>query len=111
MFDDEEDEVLAVKTAPKQRGRPFEQGKSGNPNGRPKGSRNKTTMAMLELLDEEAEAITRRVIERAKKGDMLAIKLVLERVTVNNLMLSSCVPTLITFLRLTREDSILFNKG
>ena len=80
MFDDEEDEMLAVKTTKKQRGKPFEQGKSGNPNGRPKGSRNKTTMAMLELLDVEAEAITRRVIERAKKGDMMAIKLVMERV-------------------------------
>ncbi len=81
MFgDDEEDEMLAVKTTKKQRGKPFEQGKSGNPNGRPKGSRNKTTMAMLELLDQEAEAITRKVIERAKKGDMMAIRLVMERV-------------------------------
>ena len=27
--------------SPKQRGRPFEAGHSGNPNGRPKGARNK----------------------------------------------------------------------
>ena len=81
MFkDDEDDDLFADKTAKKQRGKPFEQGKSGNPNGRPKGSRNKTTMAMLELLNEEAEAITRKVIDRAKKGDMLAIKLIMERV-------------------------------
>jgi Family of unknown function (DUF5681) len=80
MFDDEEDDIFADKTTKIQRGKPFEQGKSGNPHGRPKGSRNKTTMAMLELLDEEAECITRKVIERAKDGDMLAIKLVMERV-------------------------------
>ncbi|MEZ5691953.1 MAG: DUF5681 domain-containing protein [Rickettsiales bacterium] len=73
---------MAVKTIIKQpNGRPFEKGKSGNPNGRPKGSRNKTTMqAVLELLEDEAEEITRKVIERAKKGDMVAIKLVMERI-------------------------------
>lgn len=31
-------EVIAEKTVKKQRGRPFEKGKSGNPNGRPKGT-------------------------------------------------------------------------
>ncbi|MEZ5690746.1 MAG: DUF5681 domain-containing protein [Rickettsiales bacterium] len=81
MFDDEEDdELFAVKTTKKQRGKQFEKGKSGNPSGRPKGSRNKTTMAMLELLEDEAEEITRTVIERAKAGDMMAIKLVMERI-------------------------------
>jgi len=33
---------------PKQRGRPFKPGTSGNPRGRPKGSRNKRTRALLE---------------------------------------------------------------
>jgi Family of unknown function (DUF5681) len=32
---------MADNTAKKQRGRPFEPGRSGNPAGRPKGSRNK----------------------------------------------------------------------
>ena len=32
---------MAANTAKKQRGRPFEPGRSGNPAGRPKGSRNK----------------------------------------------------------------------
>ena len=43
----------AEDTAKKQRGRPFEPGTSGNPNGRPKGSRNKTTVAIEALLDGE----------------------------------------------------------
>lgn len=80
MFDDEDDDIFADKTAKKQRGKPFEKGASGNPNGRPKGSRNKATLAMQELLDDEAEEITRIVINRAKKGDMTAIKLVMERI-------------------------------
>jgi hypothetical protein len=62
------------------RGRPFEPGGSGNPSGRPKGRRNKATMAMEELLDGEAEGLTRKVIERALEGDMVGMRLCLERV-------------------------------
>ena len=50
----------------------------GNP-GRPKGSRHKATLAALALLEGEAEAITRACIEAAKAGDVMAIRLVLER--------------------------------
>ena len=57
----------------------FTKGQSGNPGGKPKGTRNKTTLAMEALLDGEAEAITRKVIEKAKEGDMVAIRLCLER--------------------------------
>ena len=48
---------------------PFKPGKSGNPQGRPKGARNKTTVATEQLLDCEAEAITKKAIELAKSGD------------------------------------------
>ena len=68
------------KTEKKQRGKPFEKGQSGNLNGRPRGTRNKTTLAMEALLDGEAEAITRKAIEKAKEGDMVAIRLCLERI-------------------------------
>ena len=69
----------AEDTAKKQRGRPFEPGKSGNPNGRPKGSRNKTTLAIEALLEGELEAITRKLLGMAKEGDMTAVRLCLER--------------------------------
>jgi hypothetical protein len=72
--------VPAENTAKKQRGRPFESGMSGNPKGRPKGSRNKTTLAIEALLDDESEAITRKLLEKALEGDMTALRLVLERV-------------------------------
>lgn len=73
---------MADKTVHKQRGpgRKFQPGQSGNPAGRPAGSRNVTTLAVEALLDGEAEAITRRAIEAALAGDMAAIRLVMDRV-------------------------------
>ena len=58
----------------------FKKGQSGNPNGKPKGARNKATLAAEALLDGEAEVITRKAIEKAKEGDMAAIRLCLERI-------------------------------
>lgn len=52
--------------------------RKGNP-GRPKGARHKSTLAVLALMEGEAETITRTCIEAAKAGDMTAIRLVLER--------------------------------
>jgi Family of unknown function (DUF5681) len=57
----------------------FQPGKSGNPAGKPKGARNKTTVAIQSLLDGEAETITRKVVEMAKSGDTTAMRLVMER--------------------------------
>src|SRR6267378_2403412 len=45
------------------RGKPFAPGQSGNPAGRPVGSRNKATLAIDALLDGEGEALTRKAIE------------------------------------------------
>ena len=71
----------AENTARKQQiGLRFEPGQSGNPSGRPKGSRNKATLAVETLLDGEAEVITRKAIELAKKGDLVAIRLCLDRI-------------------------------
>ena len=70
---------LAENTARKQRGRPFEPGKSGNPKGRPKGSRNQATLLAEALLDGEAETLTRTMIEKASGGDTTALRFCLER--------------------------------
>lgn len=66
------------KTDPKQKTR-FKPGQSGNPNGRPKGARNATTIAIEELLEGEAEALTRKAIDLAKAGDMQALRLCMDR--------------------------------
>lgn len=69
-------ENTARNNAERTRGRPFE---AGNP-GRPKGARNKATLAAEALLDGEAEILTRKAIELAKQGDMAALRLCLERI-------------------------------
>jgi|SRR6476469_5365777 len=69
----------ARKNAAKTRGRPFGQ---GNP-GRPKGSRNKSTLAAEALLEGEAEVLTRRAVERALQGDIQALRLCLDRLSWN----------------------------
>src|SRR6266581_383288 len=65
---------------PKVRGRPFQKGQSGNPAGRPLGSINRSTRAAMQLLDGEAEALTRKAIELALAGDPVALRLCLERI-------------------------------
>jgi Family of unknown function (DUF5681) len=69
---------VAAKTAGKQRGKPFEPGRSGNPKGRPEGSRHATTLAVEKLLEGEAEEIGRKAVELAKSGDTVALRLCLE---------------------------------
>lgn len=59
---------------------PFKPGKSGNPAGKPKGARNKASLALEALFDNEADEITRKAIEMAKAGDMTAIRLCLDRI-------------------------------
>src|SRR5262245_21723466 len=59
---------------------PFQPGQSGNPTGKPKGTRNKTTLAVETLLDGEAETLTRKAIELAKSGDLAALRICLVRI-------------------------------
>jgi hypothetical protein len=71
--------MTAESTASKQRGRPFPKGRSGNPNGRPLGARNAATVIAEQLLDGEAEEIIRKVITKAKQGDVTCLRLCLDR--------------------------------
>jgi len=58
----------------------FQKGQSGNPNGKPKGTRHRVTMAAETLMEGEAEAITRKAIELAKGGDGPALRLCMDRI-------------------------------
>ena len=69
----------AEKAARKQRGRQFQPGQSGNPAGKPVGARHKVTRAIEELLEGEADALTRKAIELALAGDGPALRLCLDR--------------------------------
>jgi len=60
------------------RGRPFHKGESGNPNGRPKGSRNRLTSKLEELAFSNVEEVFKKIIEQALSGDHFAQKLCLD---------------------------------
>ena len=70
----------AANTAKTQRGRPFVKGQSGNPAGKPKGTRHAATLAAESLLDGESEALTRQVIDMALAGDIVALRICLDRI-------------------------------
>jgi hypothetical protein len=60
------------------RGR-FARGTSGNPAGRPRGSRNRTSALCADLLSASSAEIFGKVIALAKKGDGVALKLCVDR--------------------------------
>lgn len=64
----------------------FKKGVSGNPSGRPKGSKNRTTLLrqaiegdMVDRLSTDAIDILEVAIELAKKGDTACIKILMDR--------------------------------
>jgi hypothetical protein len=58
----------------------FKKGASGNPKGRPNGSRNKVTLAVEKLLDGQAETLTQKAVDMALSGDVTAMRLCMERI-------------------------------
>ena len=64
-------------TVTKQRGRPFTVGTSGNPDGRPKGARNKLTEAFLDTVAKDFAENGAEAIERVRQEDpVMYLKLV-----------------------------------
>jgi hypothetical protein len=59
---------------------PFKPGTSGNPLGRPRGSRNRSTSALRALIDGEAEELIRVLAEAARNGSVSAAKVLLDRI-------------------------------
>ena len=59
---------------------PFQPGQSGNPAGRPRGSRNKATIIAEQLFDDSAGELTRAAIARALDGDPAMLRACLDRV-------------------------------
>lgn len=65
-------------TGRKQDGR-FREGVSGNPSGRPKGTRNRSTLLAQALLEDEAAGLVQKAIDLAKQGDAATLRLCIER--------------------------------
>jgi hypothetical protein len=68
-------DLIPVTEAPKQQKKGF---KTGNP-GKPKGARNKATVMAEKLLSRDIKKIVSVVQAAAMEGDMVACRLVLER--------------------------------
>ncbi len=68
--------MTAKRQAPKSA---FKPGTSGNPRGKPAGTRSKSTQLLLALMEGDAANITKAVIEAAKSGDLMAAKIILDR--------------------------------
>ena len=66
-------------TGEQQAGR-FRKGRSGNPAGRPRGSRNSATRACETLLEGQAEALTQKAVDMALAGDTVALKICIDRI-------------------------------
>lgn len=56
-------------------------GQSGNPAGKPRGARHKTTLLAEKLMQDDAEAVVNAVLTAAKGGDMTAARIVLDRLS------------------------------
>ena len=57
------------------RGRSF---KPGNP-GRPRGSKNKTTLLIEQMMDGQAEQLVQTLLKKAQSGDVACLRMVLDR--------------------------------
>jgi len=57
----------------------FKKGTSGNPRGKPPGTKSKATMLLMSLMEAGAKDIAAAVIDAAKRGDIAAARIVLDR--------------------------------
>jgi hypothetical protein len=76
----------------------YQPGQSGNPAGRPPGSRNKSTVIVEKLLDDSAGELTTAAIDQATGGDPAALRACLDRVTprLRHRPLDFALPDLVT---------------
>jgi hypothetical protein len=58
----------------------FKRGQSGNPHGRPRGSRNHSYLNLHQIILDDAEAIIGKIVVAALNGDMAAGKMLIDRI-------------------------------
>jgi hypothetical protein len=69
-----------AKNRAKTGGGKFQKGKSGNPSGRKPGSRNKKTLMLEHMSDDDRVAIVSKIIRQAKRGDRPSQKMIVDRI-------------------------------
>jgi hypothetical protein len=73
-------DAKVLENSEKKQGHRFKPGQSGNPSGKPKGARHRTTLLLEKLMEDDARDIVKVVLDAAKAGDLAAARIVLERV-------------------------------
>ncbi len=58
----------------------FKKGKSGNPHGKPKGSRHKASLLVEKIFESDLEIVCSQVVQQAKEGNLIAAKIILDRI-------------------------------
>ena len=64
-------------SAGKQRGKPFRKGQSGNPQGKPRGARNRVLAALDQIGGDAVEDVLQAAVTAARFGDLRAAELIL----------------------------------
>ena len=70
---------LAASSAPAARPTRWAPGQSGNPRGRPLGSRNRASLLLEHLIEGEGEPVVQALLAAAKGGDVSAARALLDR--------------------------------
>lgn len=70
---------MPVNTGQIQGNGQFTKGRSGNPKGKPKGARHRSSLIAEQLFADEIQDICKTVIEEAKAGNMQAARIILDR--------------------------------
>jgi Family of unknown function (DUF5681) len=73
------EEAGPPSSAPAARPTRWAPGQSGNPKGRPQGSRNRASLLLESLIEGEGEVVVRSLLAAAKGGDTSAARALLDR--------------------------------
>jgi hypothetical protein len=98
-------------TASKKRGRPFVTGVSGNPNGRPKGSRNKLTETFLDIIASDFAEHGAEAIERVREGDPVMYLRIVGSLVPRELIAKREQSPDVDYAELTNEQVVEFDRN
>jgi hypothetical protein len=90
-------------------GRPFQPGQSGNPAGRPPGSKNRFSTAFQQVVGEQLEDLLRVALEQALDGDLRAVKLLLSHMPREREQIELQLPKMSSMKDVVAANEAVFN--